>query len=159
PGCLALVTSRERLTGMVAAEGAFPLGLDLFTIFEAKDLLARRLGPDRVASEPEATNEIIERSARLPLALSLAAAHAATRPGFPLAVPAAELRDAATILDPFDGGDLATNVRAVFSWSYCALSTGAAQLFRLLGLHPGPDITIAAAASLTGVPPERARLL
>jgi DNA-binding SARP family transcriptional activator len=159
PGCLALVTSRNHLTGLVAAEGAFPLGLDLLTVSEAQDLLARRLGPDRVASEPEAVNEIIERSARLPLALTMAAARAATRPGFPLAVTAAELREATTILDPFDGGDLATNVRAVFSWSYCALSTDAARLFRLLGLHPGPDITIPAAASLAGIPSERARVL
>ncbi len=157
PGCLALVTSRNHLTGLVATEGAFPLSLDLLTVPEAQDLLARRLGPDRVASEPEAACEIIERSARLPLALTIAAARAATKPDFPLAATAAELREAVTILDPFDGGDLATDVRAVFSWSYCALSTDAARLFPLLGLHPGPDITIAAAASLAGIPAERAR--
>ena len=63
------------------------------------------------------------------------------------------------MLDPFGGGDLATDVRAVFSWSYHALSTDAARLFRLLGLHPGPDITVAAAASLAGIAPERARVL
>ena len=159
PGCLALVTSRNHLTGLVATEGAYPLGLDLLTVSEAQDLLARRLGSDRVASEPEAAGEIIERSARLPLALTIAAARAATKPGFPLAVTADELRQATTILDPFDGGDLATDVRAVFSWSYCALSADAARLFRLLGLHPGPDIAIAAAASLAGIPAERARVL
>jgi len=159
PGCLALVTSRNQLTGLVAIEGALPLGLDLLTVSEARDLLARRLGPDRVASEPEAASEIIERSARLPLALTITAARAATKPGFPLAVTAAELRQAATILDPFHGGDLATDVRAVFSWSYRTLSTDAARLFRLLGLHPGPDITLAAAAGLAGIPAEQARLL
>jgi DNA-binding SARP family transcriptional activator len=159
PGCLALVTSRSHLTGLVAAEGAVPLGLDLLTVSEAQDLLARRLGVDRVASEPEAVHEIIERSARLPLALTIAAARAATRPGFPLAETAAELRGAATVLDPFDGGELATNARAVFSWSYCALSTDGARLFRLLGLHPGPDIAVAAAASLAAVPAGRARVL
>ena len=47
----------------------------------------------------------------------------------------------------------------MFSWSYCALGTDAARLFRLLGLHPGPDITIAAAASLAGIPAEQARVL
>jgi DNA-binding SARP family transcriptional activator len=159
PGCLALVTSRSHLTGLVAAEGAIPLGLDLLTDSEAQDLLARRLGADRIASEPEAAGEIIERSARLPPALTIAAARAATRPGFPLAATAAELRGATTVLDPFDGGELATNARAVFSWSYCALSTDGARLFRLLGLHPGPDITVAAAASLAAVPAERARVL
>ena len=151
PGCLALVTSRDRLAGLVAAEGAYPVGLDLLTAREAqRDLLARRLGPDRVAGEPQAASEIIERCARLPLALTIAAARAATRPAFTLADTAAELRQATSILDPFGGGDLATDVRAVFSWSYRALSTDAARLFRLLGLYPGPDITVAAAASLAG---------
>jgi len=159
PGCLALVTSRNYLTGLVAAEGAFPLRLDLLTVSEARDLLARRLGADQVASEPEAVGEIIERGARLPLALTMAAARAATRPGFPLALTAAELREASTALDPFDGGDLATSVRAVFSWSYCALSIDAARLFRLLGLHPGPEITVAATASLAGIPSEQAQAL
>ena len=111
-----------------------------------------------VADHPLATGEIIERCARLPLALTIAAARAATRPDFPLAVTAAELRQATTALDPFDGGDLPTGIRAVFSPSYRALSTDVARLFRLLGLHPGLDITVAA-ASLAVIPPERARVL
>jgi DNA-binding SARP family transcriptional activator len=159
PGCLALVTSRDRLAGLVAAEGAYPVGLDLLTAREARALLSRRLGPDRVAGEPQAASEIIERCARLPLALTVAAARAATRPAFTLADTAAELRQATSILDPFGGGDLATDVRAVFSWSYHALSPDAARLFRLLGLYPGPDIAAAAAASLAGTGSQRARVL
>jgi tetratricopeptide (TPR) repeat protein len=62
-------------------------------------------------------------------------------------------------LDPFGGQDPATDVRAVFSWSYRLLSGDAARLFRLLGLHPGPDISPAAAASLAGVPPDTVRTL
>jgi DNA-binding SARP family transcriptional activator len=158
-GCLALVTSRDHLAGLVAAEGAYPVGLDLLTAREARALLSRRLGPDRVAGEPQAASEIIERCARLPLALTIAAARAATRPAFTLADTAAELRQATSILDPFGGGDLATDVRAVFSWSYHALSTDAARLFRLLGLYPGPDISPAAAASLAGTSSQRARVL
>jgi DNA-binding SARP family transcriptional activator len=159
PGCLVIVTSRSDLTGLVAAEGAYPLSLDLLTTPEASDLLARRLGEVRVASEPEAVGEIIDRCARLPLALSIAAARAAARPGFPLAAIAAELCAADGTLDPFGGADLATDVRAVFSWSCQALSDDAARLFRLLGLHPGPDVTTPAAASLVGLPPDRARRL
>jgi DNA-binding SARP family transcriptional activator/tetratricopeptide (TPR) repeat protein len=157
PGCLAIVTSRNHLTGLVAAEGAYPLTLDLLPAADARDLLTRRLGPARVASEPEAVDDIIACCARLPLALTIAAARAATSPSFPLAVFATELREAARALDPFHGGDSGTDVRAVFSWSYRALSTEAARLFRLLGLHPGPDISMAAAASLAAVSPELAR--
>jgi DNA-binding SARP family transcriptional activator/tetratricopeptide (TPR) repeat protein len=159
PGCLAIVTSRNHLTGLVATEGAYPLTLDLPTAAEARDLLSSRLGADRIASEPDAVDDIIAGCARLPLALTIAAARAATNPSFPLAVFATELSEATRALDPFHGDDLATDVRAVFSWSYHALSTDAARLFRLLGLPPGPDIAIAAAASLAAIPPDRARAL
>jgi len=45
-----------------------------------------------------------------------------------------------------------TDVRAVFSWSYDRLSASAAEMFRLLGVHPGPDISLSAAASLAALP-------
>jgi len=159
PGCLAIVTSRDQLAGLVATEGARPLPLDLLTTADARELLTRRLGEARVAGEPEAVGDIIAACARLPLALTIAASRAATSPGFPLAAVAAELSEACCALDPFHGGDHATDVRAVFSWSYRALSPHAARLFRLLGLHPGPGIAAAAAASLAAVPPGRARAL
>jgi tetratricopeptide (TPR) repeat protein len=159
PGCLVVVTSRNQLTGLVAGEGAHSLTVDLLSTVEARDLVARRLGTDRAAAEPDAVEEVIARCARLPLALAIACARAATRPGFPLAALAAELREASATLDALDDGDPASDVRAVFSWSYRALSTDAARLFRLLGLHPGPDLTAAAAASLAGIPPEQARTL
>jgi DNA-binding SARP family transcriptional activator/tetratricopeptide (TPR) repeat protein len=156
-GCLALVTSRNHLTGLVATEGAHPVALDLLPAADARDLLIRRLGSGRVAREPAAADDIIARCARLPLALTIAAARAATSPGFPLAVFATELREATRTLDPFDGGDLATDVRTVFSWSYGALGAVAARLFRLLGLHPGPDLGLAAAASLAAIQPDQVR--
>jgi len=159
PGCLAIVTSRSDLAGLVAAEGAYPVSLDLLPPAEAGELLAHRLGEARVASEPAAVSEIIERCARLPLALAIAAARAASRPGFPLAAIAAGLRRATATLDPFGGTDPATDVRAVFSWSCRLLSADAARLFALLGLHPGPDISLPAAASLAAVPPGRAEAL
>ncbi len=159
PGCMAVVTSRNQLTPLVAAEGAHPLTLGLLAPAEARDLLARRLGLNRVAREPDAVAEIIARCDRLPLGLGIAASHAAVRPEFPLAVLAERLRDAAAALDPFQGGDAATDVRVVFSWSYRALSADAARLFRLLGLHPGPDIAAPAVASLAGLPPPRAQAL
>ncbi|GAB3151990.1 BTAD domain-containing putative transcriptional regulator [Micromonospora sonneratiae] len=158
-GCLAVVTSRNQLAPLVATEGAHPLALDLLSPQEARDLLARRLGADRVAKEPDAVDQIITSCARLPLALAIATSRAATRPGFPLDVLADELRDAAGDLDAFDGGDPTTDVRGVFSWSYRALSPPAGRLFRLLGLHPGPDIAVPAAASLAGLPVRQARAL
>jgi tetratricopeptide (TPR) repeat protein len=159
PGCLVLVTSRDQLTGLIAAAGAYPLSLDLLTVEEAYDLLARRLGSRRVAMERHAAEEIIASCARLPLALTIAAARAAIRPQVPLAATAAELRESAAVLDPFDGGELAADIRAVFACSYRALSASAARLFRLLVLYPGPDMSLAAAASMAGVPSGQARTL
>ena len=158
-GCLAIVTSRDQLIGLVAAEGAVPLALDLPTAAEAHDLLERRLGEVRLASDPGAADEIIQRCARLPLALAIVAARAAARPSFRLADIAAELREATAVLDPLEGDELATDIRAVFSWSYHALPADAARLFRLLGLQPGPEIAITAAASLAAIPPQQARPL
>ncbi|MFF5205637.1 BTAD domain-containing putative transcriptional regulator [Streptosporangium sp. NPDC000396] len=159
PGCLVVVTSRDQLTGLVAVEGAQALALDLLPAAEARELLARRLGSARVAVEPEATGQIIARCARLPLALAVVAARAAAHPHFPLAALAAELGAAHGGLDALDGGDPSTQVRAVFSWSYRTLSTGAARLFRHLGLHPGPDVGAGAAASLAGISLARVRPL
>ncbi|MGP4046209.1 AfsR/SARP family transcriptional regulator [Streptomyces sp. 2A115] len=158
PTCLAVITSRDRLTGLVATEGAQPMPLDLLSPAEAHDLLTRRLGEHRVAAEPDAVQEIVARCARLPLALALTAARAATRPALPLARLAGELADAHGSLTAFTSdGDPMTDVRAVFSWSHRALGPGAARLFALLGLHPGPDISAAAAASLAGLDPHRVR--
>jgi DNA-binding SARP family transcriptional activator/tetratricopeptide (TPR) repeat protein len=159
PGCLVLVTSRNRLAGLVAVAGAQPLALDLLGRDEAVRLLARRLGDDRVTAEPDATDELVTSCAGLPLALAIVAARAATHPEFPLAALADQLRVARDGLDGFDGGDTATDVRAVFSWSYHRLGAPAARLFRLLGLHPGPDVGTGVAASLAGVPVAQARPL
>ncbi len=159
PGCLVIVTSRSRLSGLVARHGAHPLALAPLSAEESLELLARRLGDARVDAEPEAARAIVGLCAGLPLALSIVAARAALHPGFRLAGIAAELRQDHGSLDAFAGGDAGTDARAVFSWSYHALSPEAAALFRRLALHPGPDITVAAAAALAGVPRRAVRAL
>jgi hypothetical protein len=105
PTALVLVTSRNQLTGLVATDGAHPLTLDLLSTVEARELLARRL-PDRVVAEPVAAEEIIACCARLPLALTIAAARA-EQSNFPLTAIAAELADTGARLDKLDAGDLA----------------------------------------------------
>jgi tetratricopeptide (TPR) repeat protein len=158
PGCLVLVTSRHQMAGLAAADGARLIDLDLLTEAEAHDLLTARIGEQRAAAEPAAVREVISLCGRLPLALAIVAARAAARPAFPLGELAAEL--AAHQLDALAAnGDQATDLRAVFFWSYRALDPQAARLFRLLGLHPGPDITAQAAASLARLPSPQARKL
>ncbi len=160
-GCLVVVTSRNQLTGLVATEAAHKLTLDVLSTVESRQLLARRLGAGVVAAQPFAVERIIAACARLPLALAVVAARA-QEAGFPdasLAALATELADAGGRLDALDAGDTTTRVRAVFSWSYAALTPPAARLFRLLGLIAGPDIALPAAASLAGQPPSEVRPL
>jgi len=156
-GTLVLVTSRSQLAGLAAAEGARLLSLDALARGEATELLAARIGSDRAGRELSAIGEIADLSARLPLAVAIAAARAVTRPSLPLAALAGELRNAAGRLDALDAGDPAASVRAVFSWSVRHLSRDAARMFGLLGIHPGPDISVPAAASLAGCDLARAR--
>jgi DNA-binding SARP family transcriptional activator len=159
PASLVIVTSRNQLGGLAAADQARLLSLDVLGHDEAVQMLTARIGTARVAAEPAAVEEIAALCGRLPLALAVAAARAETRPGFSLAALAAELRDQAGRLDALDAGDPAASVRAVFSWSYRQLSAEAARMFRLLGLHSGPDISAPAAASLAAVDKSRARYL
>lgn len=159
PSCLALVTSRTQLAGLAVDAGAQVLTLDALSATEATELLAQRLGRRRIEREPVAVAEIIWLCAALPLALSIAAALAAGNPSFPLSVLAADLRDVHGRLDTLDAGSATTSMRAVFSWSYQALSDPAARMFRLLGVHPGPDISLRAAASLAGIMVGDARAL
>jgi transcriptional regulator with XRE-family HTH domain/tetratricopeptide (TPR) repeat protein len=157
PGSLVLVTSRSQLDGLAARDGARLLTVDVLSHGEAVRLLTARLGIYRVAAEPAAVDRIASLCACLPLALAVAAARAAARPGFPLAALADELADVAGRLDALDAGDPTTSVRAVFSWSYRQLGAEWARMFRLLSLHPGPDISVPAAASLAGRTQPRAR--
>ncbi|MEV6243115.1 BTAD domain-containing putative transcriptional regulator [Lentzea sp. NPDC051838] len=148
--CLVLITSRDRLTGLVVNEGMQQLALDVLSHAEAHALLVSRLGAERVG----AADELIKWCGGLPLALAIVAARAAQSPSLPLSALVAELADERTRLDTLDTGDAATSVRTVFQWSYQQLSPSAARMFRLIGVHPGPDITVPAAASLAGLPVE-----
>ncbi|MEU6540688.1 BTAD domain-containing putative transcriptional regulator [Streptomyces sp. NPDC047000] len=152
PGCLIVVTSRSRLHGLVVVDGAHPLSLDLLTAEESREFLTARLGTGRVAEEPAAADEIVALCGRLPLTLAIVGARAAVRPDRSLSSVAGELREARGSLAAFTRDDRTTDPRTAFSWSYDALTPGAARLFRLLSLHPGPDASTATAAVLLSLP-------
>jgi DNA-binding SARP family transcriptional activator len=144
-GCLVLVTSRDRLGGLVAREGAHRLALDVLPAVEARALLARMLGADRAEADGAAIDDLARVCAYLPLALRIAAANL-TDPSCDIAEYVNELvagdRLAALEVD----GEAA--VRAAFDLSYRSVPPAGQQLFRLLGVVPGPDFTVDAAAAL-----------
>jgi len=159
PGCLAVVTSRDALVGLIVRDGAERLDLDLLPQADAVTLLRSLIG-SRADADPKTAAALAARCARLPLALRIAAELAVARPAVPLAELVRELAGQQQRLDLFEAaGDGRTAIRAVFSWSYQNLSPPTARMFRLVGLHPGPDLTACAAASLTRTDPAQARRL
>ncbi len=151
PGCVVLVTSRDRLDGLVAVNAARRVTLDVLPADEALALLERMLG-SRVATEPVAAAELASLCACLPLALRIAAAHLASRPGRSIAEHVAALRAGNPVSSLQIDGDEETAVAAAFDLSYTALKPDAQRLFRLLGLVPGPDVDVTAAAALADLP-------
>jgi DNA-binding SARP family transcriptional activator/tetratricopeptide (TPR) repeat protein len=156
PACVTVVTSRDSLAGLVARHGAVRLDLDLLPTADAVSLLRALIG-QRAEADPRATEALAAQCCRLPLALRVAAEFVAGRRASPLAGLVAALADQQRRLDLLDaGGDSRTSVRAVFSWSCRHLEPAAARMFRLLGLHPGPDLDCYAAAALSGATVEQA---
>ncbi|MFY1637841.1 ATP-binding protein [Solwaraspora sp. WMMB335] len=152
-----VVTSRDSLAGLVALDGARRLDLDLLSHAEARQLLRRLVGA-RVDAEPDATETLVARCARLPLALRICAESALSRPDTVLADLADELTDQQQRLSVLAAdGDRRAAVTAVFSWSIRHLPAEPARVFRLLGLHPGPDFGPDAVAALAGVSSVAAR--
>ncbi|MFF4922430.1 ATP-binding protein [Kitasatospora sp. NPDC001261] len=151
-GCLVVATSRGRLSGLSARDGAHRLTLGLLTEPEAVDLLTTATSEYRHRDEPEQLAELARLCARLPLAMRIAAERAAARPHMPLTDLIADLREGSSLWNVLTTGDdsEADAVRSVFAWSYRTLPAPSARVFRLLGLHPGPEFGTATAAALTG---------
>lgn len=152
-----LVTSRLKLAGLVAAHGARSVSIDALPPADAHEFLTARLGPARVAAEPEVVADLLCWCGGLPLALSIVAARAAMEPDFPLAVFAEELCEQP--LDALDAGEIGTNLRAVFSWSVAALSDEAARAFGLFGTVGTADVSLAAVTALLDRPVTRTRMV
>ncbi|WP_169807331.1 AfsR/SARP family transcriptional regulator [Herbidospora cretacea] len=156
PACLVLITSRRRLAGL---EDVRPLSLDVLPRPDAVTLFARTAGEQRVSGEaPGLLAEIVELCGRLPLAIRIAAARLRVRPGWTPAHLADRMRDHQHRLGELEVGPL--SIAAALDLSYHHLTPGQQDMYRLLGLHPGPDIERQAAAALVGTTVQHAgRLL
>lgn len=148
--CMTVFTSRRRLSGLIARNGAHEFTLDVLDHRESLKLLAGLAGERRVAEEPEAADQVVARCARLPLALSIVGAKLAGNARGRLRDTAQELatddRLKAMALDD----DPQAAVDAALELSYQALPEDCRRYFRLIGLVPGPDFTPHAIAALTG---------
>ncbi|MFC5289012.1 tetratricopeptide repeat protein [Actinokineospora guangxiensis] len=153
PGCFVVVTSRDRLTGLTARDGAHSVPLDVLAPAESVDLLGGLLGAGRARREARAAAELADTCGHLPLALRIAGANLAVRPGDSVADHTRELRARGRLSGLAVAGDESAAVRAAFDLSYDKLVPPARRLFRLLGLVPGVDVDLAATAALAGLAP------
>ncbi|HUN35645.1 MAG TPA: BTAD domain-containing putative transcriptional regulator [Trebonia sp.] len=149
--CGVLVTSRDQMRALIATEGAWLIQLTPFGPLDAREALTRRLGADRVNADPQGTQRLIELCAGLPLALSVVAARAAVYADYPLSLLATELSETGSRLSALADPDSGVDARASLSLSYRVLSPCAARLLRLSSLHPGPEVSREAMASLAGI--------
>jgi DNA-binding SARP family transcriptional activator len=149
-GCAALVTARVR---MVDLAGAHLVDLDVMSPDEALSLFTKIVGAERVAAERKAALDVVAACGFLPLAIRIAASRLAARRTWTVSVLAAKLADERRRLDELQAGDLA--VKATFELGYGQLESAQARAFRLLGLADGPDISLAAAAAILDLSPDR----
>jgi DNA-binding XRE family transcriptional regulator len=155
-GCAVIVTSRHRLDGLVARDGAARLRVGLLSIAESRALLSVMLGFQRVEAELEQADELARLCGHLPLALRIAAANLALRRRKKIALQVEQLRTGDRLAALAAAGDPDGALAASFDLSYQRLSTDERRLFRLLALDPGPDVTVEAAAALIGSTAEHA---
>lgn len=148
--CPALITSRQRLTGITYRDGVQLLSVPVLPAGDATALLAQRVDA-RAAADPAAFARLVELCRGLPLALRIVGEHVTMRPAVPLAELADELGHLKRLLDAGShGDDHTTTLRSTFSLSYRALRPPVRRLFRLLGLHPGSRFSVDAANALAG---------
>ncbi|MDI1464716.1 tetratricopeptide repeat protein [Catellatospora sp. KI3] len=152
--CFVVVTSRNQLTGLHTTIQALRLNLSPLTTEDGLSLLTARLGTGAVQADPSAALDLVDLCGGLPLALSVVAARAAHDPAATLTSQRDQLRRRR--LDMFGPHDDQFDPRSVFTLSYEALSDSDRILFRLLGAHPGPEITVPATADLADTSPEEA---
>ncbi|ADJ45668.1 NTPase containing TPR repeat domain [Amycolatopsis mediterranei S699] len=153
PSCAVLITSRTKLVGLVAREGAVPVELGPLGTDDAVALVRHAAGPDRVDADPAATAELAEACGRLPLALRIAAANARVRPGLPLAAMVEQLRSADPLAVLDAAVDRETAVQNAVALSYRALNSPAQRVFRLLGLFPVDGIALPALSAAAELEP------
>ncbi|MFI1051859.1 AfsR/SARP family transcriptional regulator [Streptomyces griseoruber] len=151
PGSATLITSRFRLTGLVVRDGAHQVTVGPMSEEEAEQLLERMLGAERLRAEPGAARSLAEVCGRIPLALSIAAANIANHPPTSITDHIKDLLDGNRLTALQTPGDSDSTMQTVLGQSYDALDPDARRMFRLLGLSPGPDFTVAAASVLAGL--------
>lgn len=149
PGCVAIITSRQRLADLVATQGGAVLPVEPLTDAAGRAVLEAIAGNERLAADPEATSQVVALCEGLPLVLRIAASRLATRPQWPVAALARELADERSRLAALSSHS-ALGIEAALETTCRVLQQPELRLYRLLGLLPGRLVGSHAAAALAG---------
>jgi DNA-binding SARP family transcriptional activator/tetratricopeptide (TPR) repeat protein/DNA-binding XRE family transcriptional regulator len=150
-GSAAIVTARDRMTGLIARDGAVAVVMRPLPEAEAAALLVASMGERGGGEPPEVVAELAGLCAHLPLALRIAAANLAARPSYRLADYVATLASGDRLTGLAVPEDEQAAVRSAFELSCDTLKPELRRLFRLAGLAPGPDLTAPAVAAMAGI--------
>jgi tetratricopeptide (TPR) repeat protein len=150
-----IITSRNLIPGLAAFHQAQLIQLEPFDDEEVVEFLSQRLSANR-SGDRDAMIRLGRACGGLPLALAIVTARAAANPAFPLDLLVREFTQERTRLESLNAGTADLNLGTVFSWSHQGLSEEAARTFALLSCHPGPEISTAAAVSISALDARRA---
>lgn len=146
---LVVVTSRSRLTGLLTQRAEF-LDIGPMDTDAAVRLLNNLVAHHRDTIGARTSHDLVRMGGHLPLALCAIAGRLVLRPERSAERMVDELRDERRRLAVLSRHE-DHSVRSAFDASYLDLPEQAARLYRLLGLHPGPEFDASAAAALAGV--------
>jgi tetratricopeptide (TPR) repeat protein/transcriptional regulator with XRE-family HTH domain len=144
-GSLVLITSRRRLAGL---EDAAVISLDTLAEEDAVRLLAATAGRRSLLADDSAAGQVARLCGCLPLAIAMIGRQLAHHPAWTVSYVATLLAEARNRLDLLSAENV--SVAAAFDLSYRDLPSAQRRMFRRLGLHPGADIDVYAAAALAG---------
>jgi DNA-binding SARP family transcriptional activator len=152
-----IITSRNWMPGLAAFHQARPIHLEPFDDDEVVEFFSQRLTTNRASDDRDAKIRLGRACGGLPLALAIVVARALANPAFPLDLLVREFTQERTPLESLNAGSAELDLGTVFSWSHRGLSDEAARTLALLSAHPGPEISTAAAVSISALDPRRAR--
>ncbi|MET8170012.1 BTAD domain-containing putative transcriptional regulator [Streptomyces sp. NPDC005329] len=153
-GSLTLVTSRDKLSGLVTLDGAYRVSCDVLDSAAALELISGAVGAEAVAADPEAAARLVELCDHLPLALCVAGSWIGDRPGS-IRAYIRDLADRGRLARLHVEGEESVAVRAALDLSYGVLPDEARRAFRSLGVLPGTGRSVPAAAAAAGTDEHR----
>ncbi|GAA3119789.1 hypothetical protein GCM10017687_36790 [Streptomyces echinatus] len=150
--CRTIVTSRNRMSGLLVREAARRLTLDVLAPEAACAVLSAIIDREYLVDAQAELEELARLCGYLPLVLRLAAVKFADRPGQGFRHFVRTMRDDSQLLSLALDGDHGSSIRAELEFSYRRLCCEAKRYFWKIGLAGDAGFTLESGAALAGIP-------